>query len=124
MQKLVKGEVVVHSITFKEGLTTSEMITLIQAQEGLVGDLPKATHEGVLLPETYHYTYGDLRSDLLFLSPRAQTLNFVEPGQPLRPLAKVASGGELSRLSLAVQVACSTQDARCRVFDEVDSGVG
>lgn len=46
------------------------------------------------------------------------------PGQPLRPLAKVASGGELSRLSLAVQVACSAQDSRCMVFDEVDSGVG
>ncbi len=46
------------------------------------------------------------------------------PGQPPRPLAKVASGGELSRLSLAVQVACSTQDPRCMVFDEVDSGVG
>ncbi|HEU4781247.1 MAG TPA: DNA repair protein RecN [Steroidobacteraceae bacterium] len=46
------------------------------------------------------------------------------PGQPLRPLAKVASGGELARLSLAVQVACSAEDARCMVFDEVDSGVG
>jgi DNA repair protein RecN (Recombination protein N) len=46
------------------------------------------------------------------------------PGQPLRPLAKVASGGELSRLSLAVQVACSPKDTRCMVFDEVDSGVG
>ncbi len=46
------------------------------------------------------------------------------PGQPLRPLAKVASGGELARLSLAVQVACSAQDERCMVFDEVDSGVG
>jgi DNA repair protein RecN (Recombination protein N) len=45
-------------------------------------------------------------------------------GQPPRPLAKVASGGELSRLSLAVQVACSAKDARCMVFDEVDSGVG
>jgi len=46
------------------------------------------------------------------------------PGQPLRPLAKVASGGELARLSLAVQVAGSAKDARCMVFDEVDSGVG
>jgi len=46
------------------------------------------------------------------------------PGQPPRPLAKIASGGELSRLSLAVQVACSAKDARCMVFDEVDSGVG
>jgi DNA repair protein RecN (Recombination protein N) len=46
------------------------------------------------------------------------------PGQPLRPLAKVASGGELARLSLAVQVACAAKDVRCMVFDEVDSGVG
>ena len=62
--------------------------------------------------------------------PAAHGLDAVEfrvtanPGQPLRPLAKVASGGELARLSLAVQVACSAQDARCMVFDEVDSGVG
>ncbi len=46
------------------------------------------------------------------------------PGQPLRPLAKVASGGELARLSLAVQVACTADDQRCMVFDEVDSGIG
>ena len=62
--------------------------------------------------------------------PAAHGLDNVEfrvtanPGQPLRPLAKVASGGELARLSLAVQVACSAKDGRCMVFDEVDSGVG
>jgi DNA repair protein RecN (Recombination protein N) len=62
--------------------------------------------------------------------PAAQGFDAVEfrvtanPGQPLRPLAKVASGGELARLSLAVQVACSAKDARCMVFDEVDSGIG
>jgi DNA repair protein RecN (Recombination protein N) len=46
------------------------------------------------------------------------------PGQPPRALSKVASGGELSRLSLAVQVATSAQETRCMVFDEVDSGIG
>ncbi len=46
------------------------------------------------------------------------------PGQPPRALAKIASGGELSRLSLAVQVATSAQESRCMVFDEVDSGIG
>lgn len=47
------------------------------------------------------------------------------PGQPPKPLAKTASGGELSRISLALQVA--TLDAShlpCLVFDEVDAGVG
>jgi DNA repair protein RecN (Recombination protein N) len=46
------------------------------------------------------------------------------PGQPLRPLARVASGGELARLSLAVQVACVADEKRCMVFDEVDAGIG
>jgi DNA repair protein RecN (Recombination protein N) len=46
------------------------------------------------------------------------------PGSPPRALAKVASGGELSRLSLAVQVSCAQQESRCMVFDEVDAGIG
>lgn len=48
-------------------------------------------------------------------------------GQPPRALAKVASGGELSRLSLAVQVTLAARTeagGACMVFDEVDSGVG
>jgi DNA repair protein RecN (Recombination protein N) len=47
------------------------------------------------------------------------------PGQPLKSLAKVASGGELSRISLAVQVAGrAASSPLCMVFDEVDAGVG
>jgi DNA repair protein RecN (Recombination protein N) len=46
------------------------------------------------------------------------------PGQPPRALSKVASGGELSRLSLAVQVSCAARQSRCMVFDEVDAGIG
>jgi len=46
------------------------------------------------------------------------------PGQPPRALAKVASGGELARLSLAVQVSCAQEESRCMVFDEVDAGIG
>lgn len=46
------------------------------------------------------------------------------PGQPTRPLAKVASGGELSRVSLAIQVvAASHSSLATLVFDEVDVGI-
>ena len=61
---------------------------------------------------------------------RVEFLVAANPGQPPKPVAKVASGGELSRLSLAVQVASATQAGqraaapRCMVFDEVDAGVG
>jgi DNA repair protein RecN (Recombination protein N) len=44
---------------------------------------------------------------------------------PLRPLAKVASGGELSRISLAIQlVAAKSSPVGTLVFDEVDTGIG
>lgn len=47
------------------------------------------------------------------------------PGQPLMPLARVASGGELSRMSLSIQVIASDGSAiPTMVFDEVDAGVG
>ena len=47
------------------------------------------------------------------------------PGQPERPLAKVASGGELSRISLAIQVIIAqTVHTHTMVFDEIDVGIG
>ncbi|HEX7370215.1 MAG TPA: DNA repair protein RecN [Rhodanobacteraceae bacterium] len=47
------------------------------------------------------------------------------PGMPPRPLRKVASGGELSRIGLAIEVAALGADAvGTMVFDEVDSGIG
>jgi DNA repair protein RecN (Recombination protein N) len=47
------------------------------------------------------------------------------PSLPLRPLAKVASGGELSRISLSIQmVAARASPVATLVFDEVDSGIG
>ena len=47
------------------------------------------------------------------------------PGQPCKPLAKVASGGELARISLAIQMITAQQGRiPTLIFDEVDSGVG
>ena len=47
------------------------------------------------------------------------------PGQPLRPLHKVASGGELARISLAIQViAADANPLPTLIFDEVDTGIG
>jgi len=46
------------------------------------------------------------------------------PGEPVAPLAKVASGGELARAMLALRLALRMGDARTLVFDEVDAGIG
>ncbi len=56
---------------------------------------------------------------------RVEFLVAANAGQPPRALRKVASGGELSRISLAIEVAALALDAvPTMVFDEVDSGIG
>ena len=56
---------------------------------------------------------------------RVEFLVSANPGQPPRALRKVASGGELSRISLAIEVAAlGLDDVDTMVFDEVDSGIG
>jgi DNA repair protein RecN (Recombination protein N) len=56
---------------------------------------------------------------------RAQLNVATHPKQPLGPLSFIASGGELSRLGLAIQVALSEVGAvPTLIFDEVDSGIG
>lgn len=56
---------------------------------------------------------------------RTEFLLSPNPGEPEKPLAKIASGGELSRVMLAIKNAFSEiEKAPCVVFDEVDTGVG
>ena len=56
---------------------------------------------------------------------RVRFLFAPNPGDPPRPLAKIASGGELSRVMLAVKQALArTDDVLTYVFDEVDAGIG
>src|SRR4029079_17262854 len=47
------------------------------------------------------------------------------PGEEVRPLARIASGGELSRIMLALRTVALAEDAgRTLIFDEVDAGIG
>ncbi|HEV2540385.1 MAG TPA: DNA repair protein RecN [Frateuria sp.] len=56
---------------------------------------------------------------------RCELLVSANPGQPPRALRKVASGGELARISLAIEVATLGKDSiGTMVFDEVDTGIG
>jgi DNA repair protein RecN (Recombination protein N) len=74
---------------------------------------------------------GTFEGALISCEPSAHGLENVEfqvaanPGQVLRSLVKVASGGELSRIGLAIQVMTSRDSATpTLIFDEVDVGIG
>ncbi len=56
---------------------------------------------------------------------RVEFLVSTNPGHPLQPLHKVASGGELSRISLAIQVITAEKEVTpTLIFDEIDAGIG
>jgi len=65
MDMIAQGRVVIHKITVPEGLTVREVTELLKAEPLLTGDVPEGIEEGELLPETYHFTYGDKRADLI-----------------------------------------------------------
>lgn len=83
--------------------------------------MPKARLEFVVSPADEPGPYGADRIELQFSA---------NPGSPPRPIAKVASGGELSRVRLGLEVVLADRESdpaasrRSYVFDEVDSGVG
>ncbi len=69
MERLVRGETVVRRLTVPEGLVVPQVLALIEKTEGLDGSVldgrVEPPSEGSLLPETYHYAWGDDRRDLL-----------------------------------------------------------
>lgn len=66
LDRLVEGRVVQYSLTIPEGLTTAQILRLVEADERLEGPLPDPLPaEGELLPETYAFTRGTTRVQFL-----------------------------------------------------------
>jgi UPF0755 protein len=59
------GRTVVRRLTVAEGLSIHAVLARLGATEGLKGALPHGLSEGELLPETYHFSYGDARADIV-----------------------------------------------------------
>jgi DNA repair protein RecN (Recombination protein N) len=96
-------------------LTLSAQITQVMQQLSMDGG-------------QFEVQVDELDDETRYKTTGINTINYLvsaNPGQPLKPLNKVASGGELSRISLAIQVILSESSRiPSLIFDEVDSGVG
>jgi UPF0755 protein len=73
MRMLKDGKSILHKITIPEGLTTQQIMAIVKANDVLTGDLPLLPPEGALLPETYSFTRGATRTDIIARMQRAQT---------------------------------------------------
>jgi UPF0755 protein len=71
MALIVSGKTVVRRLTVAEGLTTAQVLDLLDATDGLEGRIAERPPEGSLLPETYHFSYGDSRQGMVERMQRA-----------------------------------------------------
>ena len=92
----------------------SQRVTLLMAELGMAGGTFELAVS--LNPQTRPGVRGD---------DEVQIKISANPGLPPGPLSKIASGGELSRISLAIKVAASGgSESVTQIFDEVDAGIG
>lgn len=73
LKKIVERDVVVHFVTVPEGVVSSEISRILNAEDSLTGEVPPAIEDGALLPETYSYEWGDTRADLIERMRAART---------------------------------------------------
>jgi DNA repair protein RecN (Recombination protein N) len=77
----------------------------------------------------FNVQFENIDNSLAELSPagwdRVEFMFSANPGEPVKPLAKIASGGELSRLLLGLKIILARRDqVGTVIFDEVDAGIG
>lgn len=65
LHKMVRGNIFFRKVTIAEGLTTNSALKAIEKSPGLIGQLPEKIPEGVLLPETYFYSYNDTKASIV-----------------------------------------------------------
>ncbi|HRX39002.1 MAG TPA: endolytic transglycosylase MltG, partial [Parvularculaceae bacterium] len=69
---LVKGKSILHTLTAAEGLTTAQILRIIEGDEILAGEITLTPAEGELLPETYSYTRGETRDGVIRMMMKAR----------------------------------------------------
>lgn len=99
----------------------------VQAAKKLANEITKIIHE-LALPHGEFYIHLERETTPSILPFGLEKIIFqikTNAGQTLQPLAKIASGGELSRISLAIHMATAEQHTvSTLIFDEVDVGIG
>ena len=92
---------------------------------GQLADLNMARTQFSVALETPRRASESWERGLTAILGRAEFMISANPGEPLRPLARIASGGELSRVMLALKGAMAGAGAvPTLIFDEIDTGVG
>ena len=114
-QELLSGKVVLHPITFPEGLTSDQFVQRLRENDVLLGEVRESPREGSLLPETYKFARGETRQALLSLLAKAQAKTVEEIWAKRASDLPIKSPGELVTLASIVEKETGKPEERARV---------
>ncbi len=112
---LRSGQTVARRLTLAEGLTSFEIVALVERAEALAGRVGTLPPEGSLLPETYHYARGDRRDELVARMGRARDRLLSELWVRRAPNLPVATPQEAVVLASIVEKETGVAAERPRV---------
>lgn len=115
MNSLVSGRSLLHAVTIPEGLTSRQIVDRLLENELLVGDIREIPEEGSLLPETYKFTRGATRQQMIDQMRRARERTVAEIWERRSPDLPVDSIDEFVTLASIVEKETGKADERPRV---------
>ena len=115
MDTLVQGRSILHAITFPEGWTSQQIVNRINANPVLLGEVIEVPPEGALLPETYQFTRGETRQELLERVKKAQARVLEDVWSRRTADLPIASPEDMVILASIVEKETGKSDERTRV---------
>jgi UPF0755 protein len=112
---LAEGKTVVRQLTVPEGLTVKQVLALVAEADGLQDAVADAPPEGALAPETYNYSWGDVRADMVARMRRTQSKLLSDLWAQRAADLPLASPQEALILASIVERETATPDERPRV---------
>ncbi len=115
MDTMVTGKGILYSVTIPEGLTSQQIVARLRADDVLTGDIKAVPAEGSLLPETYKFTRGDTRQDILDRMQRERDRVLADVWSRRAPDLPIKTPAELVTLASIVEKETALSDERSRV---------
>lgn len=103
MEIIVSGKSIEHTVTIPEGLTSLQIVDRLRDQQLLTGEIKEVPAEGALLPETYKFTRGTPREQIIARMKQHREAVVAEVWKSRDPASKLKSAEELVTLASLVE---------------------
>lgn len=115
MEILISGRSIEHTVTIPEGLTSLQIVERLRDADLLAGDVKETPPEGSLLPETYRFTRGTPREQMVARMQQAQKALLERVWRERDPSVPVKNPDELVTLASLVEKETGVAEERTRV---------